>query len=65
MSHSTSPDSQAVHGPKDGKYYILPAVAPRVIAGADGIGNPWVPIVVDGKNNVVSPLVFAPRRPCS
>ena len=59
MADNSSPDSKAIGGPKDGKYYILSAVAPKVIIGVDGVGNPWVPVIVDGKNNVVSPLVFA------
>jgi len=39
-------------GPNNGKYYILPAVDPKVIVGIDGVGNPWVPVVTDGENNV-------------
>ena len=62
MADNSSPDSKAIGGPKEGKYYILPAVAPKVIVGVDGVGEPTVPVVVDGKNNVVSPLVFAPRN---
>jgi len=52
MSDNTSPDSKAIGGPRDGKYYILPAVLPKLIVGVDGVGNPWVPVVTDGKNNV-------------
>jgi hypothetical protein len=39
-------------GPRDGKYYILPAVDPKILVGVDGVGNPWVPLVTDGNNNV-------------
>ena len=62
MSDNTSPDSKVIGGPKDGKYYILPAVAPKAIAGVSGYGLPTAPVTVDGKNNVVSQLDFAPRQ---
>ena len=58
-NHTTLRDYKAMGGPHNGKYYILPAVDPKIIVGVDGVGNPWVPVVTDGKNNVVSPLVFA------
>jgi hypothetical protein len=48
-------------GPADGKYYILPAHGPNLLAGVDGHGGTTVPIVLGGKNNVVSPLVFVQR----
>jgi hypothetical protein len=57
-----TPDYKAMGGPNTGRYYILPAVDPKVIVGIDGFGNPWVPIITDGTNNVVSPLVFAPPQ---
>ena len=62
MSDNNSPDSKAIGGLKDGKYYILPVHGPKLLAGVDGHGGPDVPVVLLGENNVVSPLVFVQRQ---
>lgn len=49
-------------GPKDGRYYILPAHGPKLLAGVDGHGGPTAPVVLFGKNNIVSPFVFVQRQ---
>lgn len=46
-------------GPNEGYYYISSAADPKLVVGVDGVGNPWVPVITDGKNKVVSPLVYA------
>ena len=61
MSDNSPPGPKAIGGPKDGKYYILYAGDPKLIVGVDGVGNPRVPVITDGKNNVVSALAFALR----
>ena len=61
ISHTSSPDYKTMSGPADGKYYIQLASSdrqPRI--GVDYVeGLPVVPrVITDGRNNVVSPLVF-------
>ena len=48
-------------GPKNGRYRILPAAYPVWYIGVDAGPEPVKPIIVHGRDNVVSPLAFVQR----
>jgi hypothetical protein len=49
-------------GPPSGKYRIQLAAGSRPFIGADGGPAPVKPVILEGINSVVSPLVFVQRQ---
>ena len=58
ISHNNSPDYKTMSGPDTGEYLIQLVADPRPPIGVDDGSAPLVPVVTDGNNNIVSPLVF-------
>jgi len=45
-------------GPPDGKYRFQHTVPPKLLIGVDSDPAPAEPVITEGSDNVVSPLVF-------
>ena len=62
ITHTTSSDYTAMSGPPTGQYLIRLIVGGDLYAGVDPAGYAPVPVILDGIDRVVSPLVFVQRQ---
>jgi hypothetical protein len=49
-------------GPPNGKYWIRLAVGSKPSIGVDDGPAPVKPVITEGINNIVSPLIFVQRQ---
>ena len=61
ITHPTSPDYKTMGGPATGIYHIQLDSGRRPLVGVTG-DAPVLPVITDGRNNVVSPSVFVQCR---